>query len=109
MAVSDTQILMVWDKPLGYGYRYKVEVKIGSYVIQVLYGETGFGNAKTVIVYNLQPSQAYNFSAFHECTNNPGPYSKAKTMQAATMPPSKFWFLFLPKCEGVTIFLFMCI
>ncbi len=93
MAVSDTQVLMVWDKPLGNGYRYKVEVKVGALVIQVLYGETGFGNAKTVIVYNLQPGQAYDFSAFHECTHHPGTYSTPRMLSATTMGLGKFFFL----------------
>ncbi len=85
LALSESQILLVWDKPIGPGYNFKVEVKIGTAIVKVILGEMGFGNAKAVAIDGLQPITTYTFLIYHSCTSVPGQYSTAKTTSTATL------------------------
>ncbi len=85
LPLSGTQILLVWDKPLGDGYDFKVEVKNGAVLMEVTFGPLGFGNAKTVVINRLQPQTTYTFYVYHQCSSNPGHYTNAKHIAGKTL------------------------
>ncbi len=85
VAVSESQVLVMWSKPLGPGYNFRVVVKLRDVILKVLTGETGFGNSKAIVVNWLQPNIEYNFTMEHECAVNPGHYSKVKYVLASTL------------------------
>ncbi len=85
LSLSYSQILLVWDKPIGPGYDFKVEVKNGTAIAQVIRGEMGFGNAKAVVIDGLQPSTTYTLYIYHSCSSSPEHYTTAKHTSATTL------------------------
>ncbi len=88
-AVSDTRIMVVWDKPLGDGYKYKVTVNKTSQNPQIKTGEQGFGNAGLEQFFGLTPKTNYTLSVQFECKDNPGKFSPAATTDVKTLDSGK--------------------
>ncbi len=83
--VSDSQIIAIWNKDLGDGYRYKMNIKVGTTVITKMEGMLSFGSTIAVVVAGLQPNQPYNFEIYHECESQPGTASGIRTRSATTL------------------------
>ncbi len=76
--LSDSQVLVVWSKILGSGFRYRIRANVSNVVVRELTGATSFGSVQAYVVNGLQPKTDYTVSAQHECESNPGVYSKEK-------------------------------
>ncbi len=87
--LSESQVLLVWNKPLGPGYKYRIQVNVSNILLKEIKGTLGFGSIQTVVVNGLLPSTAYSFTAQHECEAKPGVYSKVKSLPATTLGPGK--------------------
>ncbi len=79
--VSSSQVIVVWDKELGFGYNYRLNVLSGTETVQVITGSEGFGNAEAVTVRGLLPSKPYSFSVELECASKPGTFSKPRSIK----------------------------
>ncbi len=84
-ALSDTQILLMWNKDLGLGYNYRITIKIGAVPIRISHGMMTFGSIAVVVVDNLLPNQRFDFEVRHECSSNPGTLSSPRTAFATTL------------------------
>ncbi len=89
-AVTSSQILLLWTKDLGNGYRYKINVKLGQSLIKILEGTMSFGNMSAVVVNGLPPGQTYDFEVYHACASNPTAFSRSRTKGATTLAQGKF-------------------
>ncbi len=86
LPLSGSQVLLIWDKPIGYGYDFKVEVNVGSAVLKAIEGTMEFGNAKALVVGRLQPLTTYTFNIFHKCSSSTGAYvPRPKHVDAKTL------------------------
>ncbi len=93
--VSDKIILVVWDKPLGDGYRYKVTVDDGGQNRTSVSGEQGFGNAGLHEIFLLTEDTNYTVSVQLECKDHRGTFSQPATTVVTTLPAGKLiWRLF---------------
>ncbi len=88
-AVSDKTILVVWDKPLGGGYMYKVKVDNGGQNHTLFTGEQGFGNAGLKEIFGLNAATNHTVSVELECKNNPGTSSQPVTTAVTTLSAGK--------------------
>ncbi len=87
--LSESQVLLVWNKPLGPGYKYRIQVNISNIILKEIRGTLGFGSIQTVVVNGLLPNTEYSITAQHECESNPDVYSKVKTQLAKTYASGK--------------------
>lgn len=94
LPVSESQIILVWDKPLGFGFNYKITVQLGSGILQVIKGELGFGNAAALTINGLFPLTQYKFALSLECESNPGKYSRRIYEYAKTLARREFLSVF---------------
>ncbi len=84
LPLSGTQMLLIWDKPIGYGYAFKVEVKYTTAVVEVIVGTMGFGNAKALVINQLEPSKMYSFLISHKCSPS-GQYTPPQQVDGTTL------------------------
>ncbi len=84
LPLSGTQVLLIWDKPFGHGYEFKVEVKLGAAVVEVIIGTMGFGNAKALVINQLEPSKMYSFFISHKCSSA-GQYTPPQQVDGTTL------------------------
>ncbi len=87
--MTDSRVLLVWSKYLGYGYQFTLTVKSGSVIVQVLKGTSGFGYAKAFIVNGLIPNTQYTFEVTHTCASDPTKSSTPKTFTCSTLQAGK--------------------
>ncbi len=88
-ALTDTQILLIWNKPLGDGYKFKITTFIGAAVVKTTEGFMSYGSIGAVVVTGLQPNQPYTFKVQHDCVYTPGTSSTQKTRTGTTLNPGK--------------------
>ncbi len=84
LPLSGTQVLLIWDKPIGHGYDFKVEVKYTTAVVEVIVGTMGFGNAKALVINQLEPSKMYSFFISHKCSSS-GQYNGPTQVDGKTL------------------------
>lgn len=89
LPVSDSQVLGIWNKDLGDGYRYKIDIKVGGTVISRMQGTLSFGSTVAVVVNGLQPDQPYDFDVYHECASKPGTPSSIRNRNVRTLQQGK--------------------
>ncbi len=87
--ISASQVLIVWQKKLGPGYKFRIRTNVGAVVIKDLEGTLSFGRVQAYVVNGLQPSTEYTFFIRQECDLKPGDYSAEKNMTAKTLDPGK--------------------
>ncbi len=87
--LSDSQVLLVWTKDLGPGYRYRVSVNMSGTVTREIDRSMGFGSIGAVVVNGLMPNQQYGFVVKHECEAYPTKYSYNKYALVTTLEPGK--------------------
>ncbi len=87
--LSDKIMLVVWDKPLGDGYTYKVTVDDGGQNRSSVTGEHGFGNAGFQEIFGLTADTNYTVSVELECKDNPGTFSQPTRTNVTTLPAGK--------------------
>ncbi len=88
-AISSTRVAVVWDKPIGGGYKYKVAAKSPGQSPITGRGEQGFGNAGFYELFGLTPKTNYSVSVQLECNDNPGKFSQAATTFVMTLISGK--------------------
>ncbi len=87
--MTDSRVLLLWGKDLGYGYQFTLTVKSGTAVVQVLSGTYGFGYAKAFVVNGLVPNTPYTFEVTHTCTSDPTKSSRPRTFIGSTLQAGK--------------------
>ncbi len=76
--VSDKIIFVVWDKPLGGGYRYKVTVDDGGQNHTSVIAEQGFGNVRLHDMFGLTADTYYTVSVELECKAHRATFARYK-------------------------------
>ncbi len=74
--VSDKIIFVVWDKPLGDGYRYKVTVDDGGQSRTSVTAEQGFGNVRLHEIFGLTADTNYTVSVELECKDHGATFAR---------------------------------
>ncbi len=84
--LSDKILFVVWDKPLGDGYMYKVTVDDGGQNSTSVTGDQGFGNVGLREIFGLNADTNYRVSVVLECRSHQGTFSQAATTTVTTLP-----------------------
>ncbi len=93
--VSDKIIFVVWDKPLGDGYRTKVTVDDCGKKRTSVTAEQGFGNVRLHEIFGLTADTNYTVSVELECKDHRGTFSQPATTVLTNLPAGKLiWELF---------------
>ncbi len=88
-AISDQRIAVVWDKSLGYDYKYKVTVEAPGKQPKTETGLQGFGNAGFSEIIGLTPDTNYTVSVELECKAHLGVFSPKATTYEKTLANGK--------------------
>ncbi len=87
--ISSSQVLLVWTKDLGPGYRYRISVNMTDIVMREIEGSMGFGRIGAVVINGLIPAKEYGFVVKHECEAFPKKYSYNKYAKVQTLDAGK--------------------
>ncbi len=83
-AISDKRIAVVWDKPFGYDYKFKVTAEVSGKPTKTETGVQGFGNAGFSEMLGLASDTNYTFNVELECKDHLGVYSPKPTTYVKT-------------------------
>ncbi len=93
--VSVKIIFVVWDKPLGDGYRTKATVDDGGQNRTSVTARQGFGNVRLHEIFGLTADANYTVSVELECKDHRGTFSQPATTAVTILPAGKLiWKLF---------------
>ncbi len=84
-AISDKRIAVVWDKPPGNGYKFKVTAEAPGKPTKTETGEQGFGNAGFSKIMDLVANTNYTVNVELECKGYPGTLSPKATTHVKTL------------------------
>ncbi len=87
--ISDKRIAVLWDKPLGDGYMYKVTVDEAGQNLQSKSGKQGFGNVGFQEIDNLTADKNYTVNVELECQYHQGAFSQKVTTFVTTLSAGK--------------------
>ncbi len=87
--VSESQLLWIWDKPIGNGYSFKVTVKEGTTVVREINERMGYGPIGVVVIQGLQPKKEYSLSLSHYCTGTETPMQALGEQKVTTFDKGK--------------------
>ncbi len=96
--ISDSQAIVIWDKPMGYDYAYLITYRLAIEIRFIAMQDLqGFGTMDIAIIRGLRPSTDYHLQLQFYCGGNPLLRSNNIPKNFTTLPAGPVFVFFIKK------------